>query len=315
MKARNQSQIPVCSSLALGLALLAGCGSDSESVTNPGQETPPTHFEISVQMSSIWAQNDCENTPGNPGDFRWRLILRKPDEFGNKVIVHDTGTQTLTVPDGIRSGVAMDPVRFLVPNSQNSSFEVEHWVGEYDPGTDFERHSWATHVLDRGRGQMWAAGDRSYEDDRYTENEDGSGSGLYKFAVWNTRAECSGAAYYYVTWTPVTPEPTSEPNNPPTVGGPVTVTLSEFDPDASVSLLTGASDPDGDPLDAIDIALVSGSNRGITIDDANDRLLISPSQYSDLSTGESEAVIFEYDIFDGVDASVRQSAQIRINGG
>ena len=99
------------------------------------------------------------------------------------------------------------------------------------------------------------------------------------------------------------------------VGGPVTVPLSEFDADASVSLLTGASDPDGDPLEAIDMALVSGSNRGITIDDANHRLLISPSQYSDLSTGESEAVIFEYDIFDGVDASVRQSAQIRINGG
>jgi hypothetical protein len=298
---------------ALILAALAGCGSDSDSVTAPEDELAATHFEISVQMSSIWAQNDCENTPGNPGDFRWRLIIRKPDEFGNKVIVHDTGTQNLTVPDGIRSGVAMDPVRFLVPNSPGSSFEVEHWVGEYDPGTDFERHSWATHVLDRGRGQMWAAGDRSYEDDRYTESEDGSGSGLYKFAVWNTRAECSGAAYYYVTWTPVTPGPA--PNNAPMVDGPLNVTLSEFDPPAQVDLLAGASDPDGDPLDAIEIVLVNGDDRGISMDDANNRLSIQPSQYSHLSAGEFEVVTYGYDIFDGVDASVRQSAQIRINGG
>jgi hypothetical protein len=268
---------------------------------------------MSVQMSSIWAQNDCENTPGNPGDFRWRLIIRKPDEFGNKVVVHDTGVQSLTVSDGARAGVTMDPVQFLVPSEPDASFEVEHWVGEYDPATDFERHSWATHVLDRGRGQMWAAGDRAYEDDRYTENEDGSGSGLYKFAVWNTRAECSGAAYYYVTWKPVIPGPA--PNNAPTLERPLSVTLSEFDPDAVVDLLNGASDPDGDVLDAINIALVSGSDRGISIDDTNDRLLISPSEYSDLSAGESEFVIFEYDIFDGVDASVRQSAQIRINGG
>jgi hypothetical protein len=99
-----------------------------------------------------------------------------------------------------------DEIRFLVPNAPDSEFQVEYWVGEYDPDADFERHSWATHIQDRGKDQMWAAG-TSYESDRYTQNEDGSGSGLYKFAVWNTRAECSGAAYYYVTWTPTTPEP------------------------------------------------------------------------------------------------------------
>lgn len=156
-------------------------------------------------MSSIWAQNDCENTPGNPGDFRWRLIVRKPDELGNQVVVHDTGVQSVTISDGDRVGIAMEPVRFLVPDSPDSRFEVEYWIGEYDPAPDFEQHSFAYHVLDRREDQMWAAGSRAYEGDRYTQNADGSGSGLYKFAVWNTRAECSGAAYYYVTWTPVTP--------------------------------------------------------------------------------------------------------------
>lgn len=191
--------------LTLAPAFIVGCGSDS--VTGPAAETAPTHYEITVQMSSIWAQADCENQPGNPGDFRWRLILRTPDSFGNQVIVHDTGVQNTSAADGDRVGVAMTPVKFLVPNTPDSEFQVEYWIGEYDPAADFEQHNWATHKIDRGKGQMWAAGARSYEGDRYTEEADGSGSGLYKFAVWDTRAECSGAAYYYVTWTPMTPSP------------------------------------------------------------------------------------------------------------
>lgn len=191
--------------LILTLGLFAACGDDSDSGTGPNLTAAPTHYEITVKMSSIWAQNDCENTPGNPGDFRWRLVIRKPDEFGNSVILHDTEVQSATISDGDRQGIVTDDIRFLVPNLPGSQFQVEHFVGEYDPDPDFERHSWATHILDRNPEQMWAAGSR-YESDRYTENEDGSGSGLLKFAVWNTRAECSGAAYYYVTWTPITPE-------------------------------------------------------------------------------------------------------------
>jgi len=195
---------PVLAFIVLAIGLLPGCGDDSDSGTGPTTDTWATHFEITVKMSSIWAQNDCENTPGNPGDFRYRLIVRTPDELGNQVIVSDTGNRELSISDGDRQGVVMDPIRFLVPNDPDSRFQVEYWVGEYDPETDFERHSWATHIFDRGGDQQWAAG-TSYEDDRYKLETDGSGSGLYKFAVWNTRAECSGAAYYYVTWTPTTP--------------------------------------------------------------------------------------------------------------
>ena len=194
-------------SLALLLSLLlVSCGDDSDSVTGPANESAEaSHYEISIQMSSIWAQNGCESAPGNPGDFKWRLIVRKPDELGNDVIIHDTGANSKSVQNGERAGVTMEPVRFLVPNEPDAEFEVEHWIGEYDPEVDFEKHSWSKHTRDRRDDQMWASGVRAYESDRYTENEDGSGSAVYKFAVWNERSNCSGAAYYYVTWKPVTP--------------------------------------------------------------------------------------------------------------
>lgn len=190
--------------LLLSLPLLAACGSDDP--TGPGDEAAPTHYEITLQMSSIWAQNDCESTPGNPGDFRWRLVVRKPDGGGGELLVADTGVQSESVGDGVRAGVTMDPVSFLVRNAPGSEFEVEHWIGEYDTNgaVDFEKHSWATHRLDRREDQMWAAGSRAYESDRYTQEADGSGSGLYKFQVWNERSDCSGAACYYLTWTPIT---------------------------------------------------------------------------------------------------------------
>lgn len=181
--------------------LAAGC-SDDDSVTGPQASGDPTHYDLTLKMSSIWAIEDCEDTPGNPGEFRYRLILRKPDEFGNQVIVHDTGVKEVVIGDGERQGIVMDPIPFRLPNEPTASFEVEYWIGEYDGATaDFENHSWALHRLDRGHDQMWAAGSK-YESDRYTENADGSGNGLLKFSVWNERETCKGAAYYYVTWTP-----------------------------------------------------------------------------------------------------------------
>jgi hypothetical protein len=181
------------------------CGSDGDGGMGPEAVPKHSHFEISVQMSSINAVEDCESTPGNPGDFRYRLVVRKDDEFGNRVIVSDTGTQRISASDGNIVGVNMEPIRFLVPRGDpDAEFQVEYWIGEYDGSdVDFENHSWSTHRFDRGGEQQWAAGTR-YES--YSLEEDGSGTGKLKFTTWSTRDNCKGAARYYVTWTPMTPE-------------------------------------------------------------------------------------------------------------
>jgi hypothetical protein len=303
--------LPLLMLLLMPLLGIMGCGDDSSGTMGPGEEVEATHYEITVKMSSIWAQNDCENTPGNPGDFRWRLVISVPDEAGEMKQFHDTGYQEATIGDGQRQGIVTDDIVFLVPNLPGSEFQVEYWVGEYDPAEDFVRHSWATHRLDRGKEQMWAAG-TSYEDDRYTANPDGSGSGLLKFAVWNTRAECSGAAYYYVTWTPTTPEPPA--NNPPVVGSSVSVAFSELDTRATVDLLANTLDPDGDPLDATNIRLATGDNRGVSIDDANNTLIVDPGQYTSLNRGESEYIRYDYDVADDRGASTQHMAELTILG-
>ncbi|WP_161604398.1 cadherin-like domain-containing protein [Roseiconus nitratireducens] len=100
----------------------------------------------------------------------------------------------------------------------------------------------------------------------------------------------------------------------PTVSGPITATFNEDDADATIDLLEGASDPDSDPLSVINATVTSGDARGVTIDAANNRLLINPSAYNDLNTGETVVVVVSYEITDVVDGSVSQTATITFVG-
>ena len=118
-------------------------------LTGPQAAAEPTHYDMTLKMSSVLAVEDCESTGNSPGEFRYRLILRQPDAVGNEVMVHDTGYQQVTASSGDRSGVTMDDIQFRVPNAPGSSFQVEYWIGERDGSSmDFENHSWATHRIE-----------------------------------------------------------------------------------------------------------------------------------------------------------------------
>jgi hypothetical protein len=212
-----------------GLALVAGCTGDT-SLTGPpvdngstgggsddgtgggtgggtGNPTEPTHYEVSVKMSSIAALENCENDPGNPGEFRYTLLVRKTDELGNNAVV-GSYTGEMSIDDGSTIGSTMEPIRFVMRREPGATFQVEYWVGEYDgANTDFEKHGWMNHVWDRNETEAWAAGIGydSYHDGRNPGGVEGESYGILKFAVWNTRAECKGYARYIVRWTPVTP--------------------------------------------------------------------------------------------------------------
>ncbi|MCO8123948.1 cadherin-like domain-containing protein [Stieleria sp. TO1_6] len=99
----------------------------------------------------------------------------------------------------------------------------------------------------------------------------------------------------------------------PVVSGPIEVSFDEDDANGTVDLLAGASDPDGDALSVINASVTSGDARGVTIDAANNRLVVTPSAYNDLDTGETAVVVVSYQITDGTNA-VDQTATVTIVG-
>ncbi|MEO1524374.1 MAG: cadherin-like domain-containing protein [Planctomycetota bacterium] len=101
----------------------------------------------------------------------------------------------------------------------------------------------------------------------------------------------------------------------PTVTGPISVTFDESDPSATVDLLEGASDPDGDPINIANAVITSGDAAGVTIDATNNQLLVDPSAYRALADGETEVIVVTYDIGDGLgNFFVGQTATVTING-
>jgi VCBS repeat-containing protein len=105
-------------------------------------------------------------------------------------------------------------------------------------------------------------------------------------------------------------------NDAPVASGPVTASLSEDDStDTVVNLLSGASDPDTNDVvtvDAQSLTRVSGDDSGVTGDAGT--LTVDPSAYNDLAAGESEVIVYTYDLIDGNGGVTAQSATITITG-
>ena len=100
----------------------------------------------------------------------------------------------------------------------------------------------------------------------------------------------------------------------PTVSGPVTITFDERDATSNVDLLQGATDPNGDPLSVINAVVASGDASGVTIDEANNRLIVDPSAYRDLNDGETAVIVVNYEITDPESNTVAQTATVTITG-
>ena len=89
-------------------------------------------------------------------------------------------------------------------------------------------------------------------------------------------------------------------NDAPTVGAAVTGGSTEDDALFSVDMLAGASDVDATDVlnvDGASITIVSGNAAGITVN-GND-LDVDPNAYNYLAVGETEIVVYSYNIIDG----------------
>ncbi|WP_160148148.1 cadherin-like domain-containing protein [Rubripirellula obstinata] len=100
-------------------------------------------------------------------------------------------------------------------------------------------------------------------------------------------------------------------NQDPVVSAPIAQTFSENDSATTVNLLSGANDPDGDPL-SISTPSITGDQSGISV--SGSTLTVTPSAYSGLTDDQNEVITLTYDITDGNGGSVTQTATITITG-
>lgn len=102
-------------------------------------------------------------------------------------------------------------------------------------------------------------------------------------------------------------------NDDPVVSSGLSATASESDAAFTLNLLDGASDVDAsDSLSVTNFGLVSGDDSGVTFNGSS--IDVDPSVYSDLLVGESEVIIYQFEITDGNGGTVVQTATITING-
>ncbi|MDE0862898.1 MAG: VCBS domain-containing protein [Rubripirellula sp.] len=103
-------------------------------------------------------------------------------------------------------------------------------------------------------------------------------------------------------------------NDPPTAGSPISATFTQNDVVSTVSLTTGATDPENDPLTVDEVSFDPANPIGFQIVN-NDSVQVTPSEYASLNDGENAQVQINYVIADGAgNQTPQQTATITITG-
>ena len=103
-------------------------------------------------------------------------------------------------------------------------------------------------------------------------------------------------------------------NDPPTPGPSISETFTQNDSVTTVSLITGASDPDEDTLTVANVAFTPENPAGFQIVN-DDSVEVTPSAYDSLNAGQQTVIQINYVIDDGAgNQTVQQTATITITG-
>lgn len=103
-------------------------------------------------------------------------------------------------------------------------------------------------------------------------------------------------------------------NNNPTVSQALAVSVTEEAASVTQDLLQFANDTDGDSLNVSAFTNTSGNDAGVTL--SGNSVTINPSNaaYDSLNDGDSEVIVFSYNINDGNGGSVAQTLTVTVNG-
>ncbi len=222
---------------------------------------------------------------------------------GNGGTVSQTATITVT---GANDGPSVAGLISETTSEDAASFSVDLLQGASDPdATDVLNVAGLT--LDSGDASGVTVGTNSLTIDPSAYNHLAVGESetiIYSFNV----ADGNGGTVSQTATITVTGA-----NDGPSVAGVISETASEDVASFSVDLLQGASDPDAsDVLNVAGLTLDSGDASGVTV--GTNGLTIDPSAYNHLAAGESETIVYSFNVVDGNGGSVSQTATITVTG-
>ncbi|MFO1084650.1 MAG: VCBS domain-containing protein [Reyranellaceae bacterium] len=100
-------------------------------------------------------------------------------------------------------------------------------------------------------------------------------------------------------------------NTAPKAGGPVTASATEDSGVASVDLLAGASDPDGDPLQVVN---ATGLVAGVTLSGTTLLVDTGNAAFQSLAAGVQSKIAVAYTVSDGKGGTAAQTATVTVTG-
>ncbi|MAI72271.1 MAG: hypothetical protein CMM01_15360 [Rhodopirellula sp.] len=105
-------------------------------------------------------------------------------------------------------------------------------------------------------------------------------------------------------------------NDQPQVTGPIARIFNSGMPVEDINLVTNAVDVDGDVLRVGDdpVVITGGDASGVSVDQPNNLVTVTPSAYASLDVGEQEVVELSYAIVDDHGGTVAQTATLTFNG-
>ncbi len=142
---------------------------------------------------------------------------------------------------------------------------------------------------------------------------------FYDFLTENDPAEVVEIAYTLVDGNGGSVEQTATLtfngfNDPPTPGPAISETFTQNDSVTTVSLITGATDPDNDVLTVADVSFDPANPAGFQIVN-EDSVEVTPAAYVFLNGGEQRIIAINYVIDDGAgNQTAQQTATITITG-
>lgn len=129
---------------ALVLAALAAC---SESATGPSS-SQPAMYSLDVALEFIWVDGDCEDTPGNPGEFAYEIRVEAPVVGSAK---YETpgfpNTEGVTYSEDRSYQLGSNLRLAAVPDARRNDITLRFSAIEFDPSGRDSRMNYEQEVV------------------------------------------------------------------------------------------------------------------------------------------------------------------------